>query len=506
MSLVKRSITSAAWNFGSVIIQAILQLGIMAILAHFIPPKDFGLYSAANIVIGMVALFAQIGIGPTIIQRKELTDKFLSTAFTVSFFFGIIGYALTFLVSPLVASFFNQPELTELLRIASVIIIISAYATIATALLQKALLFRKLAIINIVSYVIGYGLIGSSLAILQKGAWAIVWASIATNFISALMLLINTKKVPRIVFSKPDLKELLTFSAGVTIAQIFNNIAYYIDNTIVGHFIGTVALGIYQMAFQIMDLPRRFLGTAIDNVFFAAISNVQGEYQKMRLGYLKTLEFVNLIMLPLTIVLIFVTPELVKVVLGDQWDAIILPLQILLIQVPLRASVRMADSISTAAAKVYQLASYKILYTFMIGIAALAGVPRGVTGVAITVTIAVIANWVIMVNFTLRIVKATVRDYLGTWIPAFLTSIPIILATLLSIVITRRFIEWEIVRLGIVVLISGFVVMTLILLRPGIIGDTTICLVFEFGKKAPSSPVSFFGWKNVFCQQKGPDI
>jgi O-antigen/teichoic acid export membrane protein len=151
--------SAASWTFGSIFAQAILQIAVTSILAHFIPPEEFGLFAIATMVIGIIGTFAQIGVGPTVVQRKELTDHFISAALIISLGLGLLGFILTWIAAPVIANFFNQAEVTDLLRAASYILIISGYTTVASALLQREILFRKLAIINVTSYIIGYGII-----------------------------------------------------------------------------------------------------------------------------------------------------------------------------------------------------------------------------------------------------------------------------------------------------------------------------------------------------------
>lgn len=501
MSLTQKTMSAAVWTFGSIIAQAVLQIVVTAILAHYIPPSGFGLFAITSLVIGMISLFAQIGLGPTVVQRKDLTDQFIAGAYLISFGLGLISFILIWFASPLIASFFKEPGVVDLLRASSVVIIISGYTTIATSLLQRDLLFRKVAIINVVSYIIGYGLIGCTLAVVRVDAWAIVGASLTQNLIIAIMLL-GSRKLPHFSFSRSTLKDILTFGAGVSLAQIFANIANYLDNAIVGRFIGTTALGLYQMAFQIMDLPRRFLGNVIDQILFVVMSKVQDDQERMRAGYLQSIEIANLMLVPITALMICATPELVNVILGDKWVGAILPLQILLTQVPLRASVRMADSISTAAGKVYRLARFKALYTIMIGVAALIGVTWNLTGVAITVTIAVIANWILMVWFTLQIVKASAREYLATWRSALLVGFFVTAATALGSIGMRQVIGSDLIRLILVAAIAAVVFIGMIILWPGLVGSVTLRMVLDYGKRLPLvSGVFVWAEKNIFAKR-----
>jgi PST family polysaccharide transporter len=292
----------------------------------------------------------------------------------------------------------------------------------------------------------------------------------------------------------------------VTLAQIFANIAYYIDNVIVGRYLGSMAIGLYQMAFQIMDLPRRFFGSVVDQVSFVVMSKVQDDKERLRLGYLQSLNIANLILVPITAIMIITAPELVVVILGDNWTGAILPLQILLTQVPIRATVRAADQISTAVGKVYRLAQYKIIYMILIAVAAFIGIQWGLTGVAIMVTAAVLINWVLMVGFTIHIVNASIWDYLKTWSSAMIFGIVIALPTYFASVYIRQYIASELIRLVVLVGISFISCIILVYFWPKVIGVRNIRLVLDFGKKAAKLSKVFIWLEQKFFMVRLPEL
>ena len=491
MSLTTRSVSAATWELGSVIVQAVLQLAFMAILARFISPKDFGLYAIVNTVIAMVLIFSEIGIGSAIVQHKEISEQYLSTAFLLSIFLGALATGLTWLASPAITWFFKQPDVTHMIRVAGLTLFMSAYVTVATSLLERELLYRKLAIINIISYAIGFGLIGIITAILKMGAWAIVIATLSQYIIRAAMLLVTTRVVPKNVFSKYDLKDLLHFGAGISMSRLFNNFAYQVDVLIVGRLMGPTALGLYQMGFQIMDLPRRFLASVIERVMFAALTRIQDDTERMRTGYLQWLELTNVILIPVTVIFIIVAPEAIHVMLGDQWDSLIIPLQILFTTVPLRASVRMGDTIGTAVGKVYNIAVLKIVYALMIAAGVFAGVRWGLVGVTAGITVAVFFNLVIMVWFTTRIVKVTVRDYLNSWLPGCVIGSIAAATTLLGTLVMRNNFESELFRLIVVGSVAGLAILATVWCWPRAAGNTAIRLILHFGRQAGFLPGVF---------------
>ena len=485
MSLSSRSIVAATWEFGSVISQAVIQLGVMAILARLISPEGFGLYAIVTTSLGMIALISEIGVGQAVVQRKDLTDPFIYASFLISLALGLLGTVATWIASPAIAGFFKRPEVTDMIRVASIMLVINGFVTVATGLLERELLFKKLAVINVTSYIIGFGCVGGVLAFMKVGAWAIVAATVSQTLVRALLLIKMVKvKVAR-VYSKSEMKEILRFCAGVSLGRIFNNLASQVDYLVVGRMMGPKPLGLYQMGYQIMDLPRRFLAGVIDRVMFSVFTRIQDDDSRLRFAYTQSLELTNTILIPLTALMIVVTPEAIRVALGDQWGDLVVPLQIILLQVPLRASVRMGDVSGTAVGRVYGIGFLKMIYAAMIGVAAIVGVRWGLKGVTIAVSVAVLINLILIVRFTRSFVKISVREYLRIWVPGAMVGSLVVAASLPGMWIARSLVESSFLRLLIVLPFTLLLLLLALWIRPRLIGRTALQLVLDFGKRIP---------------------
>jgi O-antigen/teichoic acid export membrane protein len=434
----------------------------------------------------MISLLSEIGVGMAVVQRKDLTDSLIYTSLVLSIALGLLGSVVTWVASPLIAGFFKQPKVVDMIRVAGLTFVISGYVAVSTSLLERDLLFKKLAFINTVSYAIGYGCIGTLLALLRIGAWAIVAATLSQNLVRALILAIMTKRKMAKVFSKTEMKEILRFCGGISIGRVFNSIAQQIDYWVVGRMMGPVPLGLYQMGNQIMDLPRRFLVGVIDRVMYSAFTRIQDDGARTRRAYIQSLELANAVLVPLSVVMIIVAPEAVRLVLGDKWKDLIPPLQIMLLQVPLRASVRMGDITGTAMGRVYTIGVLKFIYAGMIGLAAFMGVRAGLRGVTLAVTLAVLANLVMMVRFTMSYVAITLSDYGRTWIPGGLMGLVVAAAALPCALIMRGRSGSDILTLAAVVGLTGLAVALVVWLRPKTIGGTALQVITDLGQRIPA--------------------
>ena len=79
--MIQRFISSVGWQAANVAAQSILQLVYLAVLSRLVSPRAFGIIALANVVVGLVEIFSQIGIGPALIQRKKLEQAHINVGF-----------------------------------------------------------------------------------------------------------------------------------------------------------------------------------------------------------------------------------------------------------------------------------------------------------------------------------------------------------------------------------------------------------------------------------------
>ena len=116
-----------------------------AVLARLLTPHQFGLFGVAAIVLGLVEMFTETGINVFLIQMREknILDKYIDTAWTVSIIRGLIIGLLIIITSPLIAKFFNSPTSIYLLMLISLVPIIRGFINPAIVNFQKHLRFQN---------------------------------------------------------------------------------------------------------------------------------------------------------------------------------------------------------------------------------------------------------------------------------------------------------------------------------------------------------------------------
>ncbi|NUN24154.1 MAG: oligosaccharide flippase family protein, partial [Candidatus Jettenia caeni] len=258
---------------------------VLAILARLLTPKDFGIVSAAMVVVRLSEVFAQIGIGPAIVQRQDLKTVHLRTGFTISCLSGLSLTGLISSLAPQISVFFHMEELIPVIRGVSLVFLFQGISLVAESLLQRELQFRWLAIIQSLSYAVGYGIVGISLAFLGFGVWSLVIAYLSQMAFKSIFLLKVKPHPKRLALERRAIAELMYFGGGFTLARIGNAIAGQGDYLVVGRWLGANALGLYSRAYQLMTIPAMLFAKILDTVLFPAMAQIQTQPERLRVAY-----------------------------------------------------------------------------------------------------------------------------------------------------------------------------------------------------------------------------
>src|SRR5689334_5268650 len=89
VSLTERTVSGFLWLFGGAAAQAAIKTLVLAALARMLAPADFGLANAAAVVVALCDIFAQLGVAPALVQREQIDERDVATAWVASVLLGI---------------------------------------------------------------------------------------------------------------------------------------------------------------------------------------------------------------------------------------------------------------------------------------------------------------------------------------------------------------------------------------------------------------------------------
>ncbi len=401
--------------------QAVLQIVVLSILARAVSPAEFGLVSGALIAVFLATALAESGVGQAIIQRAELTRTHLRVGWTLSVFFGVLSWGLLALLAPAIEDLLRLPGLTPILRAVSLIFVIQSL-TLSNYLLSRRLQFGRVAIAELTSYAVGYGVVAITLAQLGYGAWAIVWGQLCQSALRAILVTCMAPFPYRPSFALAPMGELLNFGAGLTIGRIASWAGTQMDNLVVGRYLGAAALGLYGRAYQLVQMPANLFGQVANEVLFPAMSAIQDRPDTLRRIFRLGTAFMAALALPCSLLAAVTSRQLVLVVLGPEWLPLRAAFDVIIFGLLFRTASKLTDALMKARGAVYRRAWRNIAFAVMVFTGAYAGHTWGLQGVAIGVLIALGLNYVLTSHLCLRLVDMTWGDFLSAHVPALLLS------------------------------------------------------------------------------------
>ena len=417
------------WIGFGIVTQGLIRVGVLAIMARLVAPRDFGLIGIAFIFTNFAERVGQIGVGAAFVQRSDVSDNDRKTAFFLSFLSGL-GIALILTASaPYVARFFHEPEVVPILIALALGFVIDGLGVVSDSLLQRELKFREIVRVETFSLVVGIAVVGVVLGFLGWGVWALVYSNLAFRFLRSGLLLISYPVSMRGTISVQSARRLLSTGVGFSLGRVLNFLSLQGDNFVVGRVLGAEVLGMYTRAYQAMTLPAMYVGQAFDRVLFPALAQKQENLEALKRGLLGTLEIATLVALPVSVGMHLLSDELVLVLFGERWRAIIPVLSILSLGVFFRTTYKCSDVLIRSQGRVYNYAAGQAWYTLVIVIGSFVGARLyGVTGVAYAVVIGVAVNYFVMTRLASSLVRASWREILGShlhgiWVSAWMWGV-----------------------------------------------------------------------------------
>jgi PST family polysaccharide transporter len=437
-SLTHRTLSGFFWQSSVAGANVVIRTFVLIVLARHLSARDFGIVAAAMVVATITQVFAQIGVTQAIVQRLTITSRHVRTGFAVALYTGIAAGLVLLLGAPLFGMLFRMPEVEPVVRLFSTLLVLNGIAAVPIALLQRAHRFKVSATIELVAFVLGYGVIGIALTFSGFGLWALACAQIAQVSSRTILYLLAAPPAMTLRPDRQELNDLLHVGSGFSLGQIANLVATQVDNFIVGRMLGAEPLGLYSRAYQFLMLPAQLLGTAAQTVLFPSIAAIQDQPERVARACLRAIGVVAMVTLPLSGVLAVLAPELVHVALGKRWVGMIPPFQILVLSLMFRTSYKISDSVALAFGAMRPRAARQAAYAVAVALGSMVGSAWGLTGVAAGVALAVVLNFFMMLQLALKLTGIPAAQVAAVHFRHALVSVPMVAVAYLATVLDRN--------------------------------------------------------------------
>jgi len=296
----------------------LLHTGSTVVLARLLTPQDFGLIAMVTAVTSFAMMFKDMGLSMATIQRAEINHNQISTLFWINVVLSLCIMLVTAALAPVIAWFYGEPRLTWITLAMAGAFIFGGLTVQHQALLRRNMRFGTLALIGIISTVVGIVAAIIS-AWYGAGYWALVIMQLAGAIAGAIAVWLACGWRPGLPAHRSGIREMLFFGGNLTGFNIVNYFARNLDKVLIGKICGSGSLGLYSKAYGLLMLPINQIRGPLTSVAMPALSHIQDDPKRYVSFYTKLVLLVAFLTMPLTIFLAVCSKSVIHLLLGEQW-------------------------------------------------------------------------------------------------------------------------------------------------------------------------------------------
>jgi len=375
------ALRGAVATIASQALRFIISISGTIVLARLLTPTDYGLIGMVAAITGIVAIFKDLGLDAVTIQRAHITEAQLSTLFWINAAVGMLLALITIGIAPAVAWFYGESSLTPIAAMSGLAFLLGGIVVQHEALLRRQMQFARLASVDVGAMLVGYAT-GIALAWSGAGYWALVFSQLAQALMRTAALWLSVKWRPRFAAGFSGMRSMLTFGGHLTGFAFINYFARNLDNILIGRQWGPYQLGLYSRAYQLLTLPIDQIGNPITAVAVPALSRLADSPDRYRAAYLRILEKIAMLTMPLMAFMIMTSDSIVNLLLGPQWSDVSAIFALLGIAGILQPVASTAGWLFITQGRAEDMFRWGLIGGTLTITAILLGLPWGATGVA----------------------------------------------------------------------------------------------------------------------------
>ena len=310
------------WSFLAELASKAITPIVFIVLARLLTPEDFGVMSAALMVIAFSQIFWEAGMGKALIQRQTDVEDAANVAFWVNLCLGLLIAGLLFWgAQPIALTFFKDPRVTAVLQVMTLQVLLAALSSVQTALLQKEMNFKKLFWVRSTTVALP-GLASIPLAWNGMGYWSLVAGTLTGQFVQVIMLWRMSSWRPALSFPLNVARPMGKFGAWVGASGLLAWFYVWADSLIVGANFGIQDLGIYRVGNQFAGLIFTLIFGPVVPVLFSQLSRIGPDRKRFRTSIEKVIRILTLIAIPISVIVYQFSDPLTIFIFGDKWQGV----------------------------------------------------------------------------------------------------------------------------------------------------------------------------------------
>ncbi len=457
-----KAVRGAGFQFLGMGLRTVITIGSTAILARLLLPQDFGYMAMVGIATELAALLSNFGLSNLLVQRRHITRLQMDTVFWASLGIGVVLTSALVLLSFFVGSLFAEPRVGEFLRLMALSFSLMPLSVIPSVVLMRLMRFRAEFSVQLAT-ALCRAAVAIGLALLKFGTWSLIVGALAGVVVQVLLYLTFVPYRPRFRFRA----ELLTSTWRTSGSYFGGGLLFYLnmnmDLAVIGRVLGAVQLGYYQNSRSLTDEVRARIAAPLQQVLFPAFASVQHDLSKFASLAKSSARILGAIVVPVGFGVSALSGELVPVLYGNQWGAMVPVVGALGIGISIKASTAVANPILNACDRVGLAFKQNLVGTALMLGGILLVVRSGIVYVGFVIA-ALSAYWLVAFVLAFRLIGLGPRSVAGVLLPPFVVAACMYLAIEVARHLIGEQVQAPVMRLVVLALIGAAVYTGVLLL------------------------------------------
>lgn len=319
------SVVRAGWS-------SAVTLVLFIVLARLLEPRDFGIYALASIFVEVGRVVSSGGLGDAVIRAPEPDARFFSTVYWLNIALSTSFAVIIALSAPLYVAFLGADDGLSIIYALALTLPLGSLGAVHGAILAREFRYSMLTLQAILSS-ISSGLVAVTLALNGYGVWALIAQAFVGSFVSIGFAWIVTRWRPTLQFDVSVLTSIMAFGSSLAVTQLIWMLLIRMQDLFIGSFFGPAAVGMYRIAWRVIELIANMLLGPIGSVSLVTFSRMQSEPLRLRYAYGQLINYASFLVFPMILGFAATAEILIPLIFGKNWSAAVSIAQVLSLMV-----------------------------------------------------------------------------------------------------------------------------------------------------------------------------
>jgi len=308
----------ALWTTVGEVLSGLALLGASVIAARVLSPHDFGVMGAVTLALTIVDQLSQTGFHSALVQREKDVESYLDVAFTWHALRGTFIAVLLAASAPWLGRFYSEPLLVPVMLAVALQPLLAGFTNIGQVYFHRRLDFRALSLVKLVQVALRVAVFVPAI-LYFRNVWALVIGVLASVVSGVIVSYVSHPYRPRFRWDGARLAELVRYGKWLTGFSAMSLCITYGDNLFVSKYMGLAALGVYQLAFEVSNMPATNITHVLGRIGFPTYARLQNDREALRGAFVHVMRATLLLSGPVSVLLFVAAEDFVMHVLGAKW-------------------------------------------------------------------------------------------------------------------------------------------------------------------------------------------